>query len=200
MKKVCTILALALAVAGANAQSISVNFDVGILANNLGSPIADGSLLQVIASSDATFADPTDSAFVGGNDLLIYSLAFDSSTTGTPGIASFAMNIALSQFAVAGQNLMIRWYPTLSTQSSAPGFNTFYGEFSVIQDSSWVAPSAGNTIGLQLLTMSTGGGALADAVGYASKVTPVPEPATYAALIGALALGFVAYRRRQLAA
>lgn len=34
----------------------------------------------------------------------------------------------------------------------------------------------------------------------ASVGAPIPEPSTYVAIIGALALGFVAYRRRQLAA
>jgi hypothetical protein len=30
-----------------------------------------------------------------------------------------------------------------------------------------------------------------------ASVTAVPEPSTYAAIFGALALGFVAYRRRR---
>jgi hypothetical protein len=49
--------------------------------------------------------------------------------------------------------------------------------------------------GAQLSAITINGvGAQIDSSGF---VTPVPEPGTYAALAGAMALGFVAYRRRR---
>lgn len=196
MKKISSILALCALVVTAHAQStITINFDVGVLANNSGIPVADGSLLQIIASPDVVFDAPSDASFITGNDLLIYSWAFDSATSGMNGVATFEMNVNLSQFPVVGHYLAVRWYPTLSSQSIAPGFNTFYGEYGYVQDSSWVAPAAGNIIGLQMITVALGG-SVADSLGQAALQTPIPEPSTYAAIFGALALGFVAYRRR----
>lgn len=183
------------------AQTVTLDFTIGVLSISGGSTaISDGSLLQVIASPDATFADPTSTAFTGGNDVLVFSKAFDSLTSGQSGAMLFTQQVSLSTSAIAGYDLMIRWFPTLTTSSTAPGDGTSYGEYGFNQDNTWVAPSAGNTLSYSLVTLSFGG-SLANTVGSAMLSTPaVPEPSTYAQFaLGLGALGLIAYRRRKVA-
>ena len=178
--------------------TVIINFDVGVLANASGStPVADGSLIQIIASSDNVFAAPTAGAFIGGNDVLLFSGSFDSSTTSVTG----AMSISLSNLTLAqGTNLLARWFPTLTTASLTPGAGTAYGQYGSLTDVSWVSPADGTTANPQMLTSSSGFGSAANSNGYAIlTVAAVPEPSTYAALFGAAALGLVAWRRRHTA-
>lgn len=196
MKSILSTLAVCAFAAAASAQTITLTFGVGVLADSSGTPLSDGRLIQVIASPDTIFGAPDELSFVTGNDVLLYSGGFDSSLFGVEGITSFAAVVDLAQAPVVGYNLAIRWFPTLTEQALSPGFATFYGEYGFNQDSSWVAPAAGNTISLEMLTQSTTIGNVPDVLGYAVQQTPIPEPSTYAAIFGALALGFVAYRRR----
>lgn len=200
MKKLLLALLVLATSSFAHAQTVTMDFTVGVLTNQLGATMPNGGLFQVIASSDAVFDSPTPESFVGGNDILVYSGTFDSATTGVDGAAAFLVSdVLLSQFPIAQANLLVRWFPSLTTNSINPGYATFYGQFGVMNDPTWVAPAAGGALSYSMLTLSAGG-ALAEAVGQAALQTAVPEPATYGAIIGALALGFVAYRRRQLAA
>lgn len=180
------------------AQTITLDFTVGVLSNSTGAaPLADGALFQVIASNDNVFTAPTTSSFVGGDDVVLWTGAFDSTTTGLTG----AMNLVLagvSSATYSGDYLLVRWFPTLTSVAVTPGVTT-YGQFGYPNDVSWFAPAAGNTVSYSMVTIGAGG-ALADSVGMASYATAVPEPSTYAALLGISVLGLVAYRRRLLVA
>lgn len=177
MKKIFATLTLCVVTTLVSAQSFTLSMDLGVLKDSSGNILNNQSLLQVIASPDAIFGDPTDSSFLAGNDVLLYAWGFDSATTGEPGVASFSFQVDLTQFAVTGYNLAVRWFPTLTTSDIAPGFATFYGEYGFNQDATWVAPAQGNTINLQLLTAALGG-PVADALGQAASQTPIPEPST----------------------
>ncbi len=173
-----------------------MTFGIGVLSDQNGAPIPDGALFQIIASADTVFDAPTPTSFFGGNDILVFSGAFDSSSGFGLGTAFLSFtDVPLATYPIAQSNLIIRWFPTLSAQSAAPGFATFYGEYGFTQDSSWVAPAPGSSLMYEFVTVAAGG-TIADAVGRATLQTAIPEPSTYAAIFGALALGFVAYRRR----
>jgi len=196
--------------------TVTIDFLLGQISDNTGAAVADGSLLQVIASYDSTtFAPPTAGSFLGGStdETVLWQGAFDSATTGIPG----AMTLSLASLPVyssagtpgnfylsAGESVIVRWYPALSGTSvpAGPGTAAFgqYGYTSLagaLLDSSWVVPSAGSTVNLSLVTASAGG-ALPNADGYATNTVPVPEPAATVALLGAAALllGLCARHRR----
>lgn len=177
---------------------VTIDFTIGILADASGSaPLGNGPLIQIIGSSDNSFAAPTAGAFTGGNDVLLFSGSFDITTSAnTPG----AMLLSLNNISLAANtNLLVRWFPTLTIGASAPGGSTPYGQYGSLTDVAWVSPSNGQTVAIGFLTLSAGG-STADSAGFASlTTTAIPEPSTYAAILGALALGFVAYRRRQAA-
>jgi hypothetical protein len=197
MRRFPLLLALLLPAAGLRAQTITIDFSLGILSNATGTALADGALVQIIASPDATFAAPTGTTFVGGGDILVTSLGLDSATSGTAGATVITLtNLSLTTTPVAGYNLLARWFPTLTTASSTPGYGTAYGQWGFPNDATWVAPAAGLTSSYSFLT-ATAGGPNADTLGRASLSTPaVPEPSTYAAIAGALVLVAAWSRRR----
>jgi hypothetical protein len=102
----------------------------------------------------------------------------------------------------AGDLLLVRWYPTLTTASTQPGPGTTYGEFrtNAIESGStinWTVPADGTNNNLSFLT-ATYGGAEPDAAGRASlTVSAVPEPSSYiSAVLGLAGLGVTILRRR----
>lgn len=193
MKKIL-ISALLLGATVVAQANVTIDFTVGILNDASGStPVADGSLIQLIGSVDNAFAAPTPGAFIGGNDVLLFSANFNSSTSGTPGAMLFSLtNVSLA----AGTNLLLRWFPTLTNAAGSPGFSTAYGQYGSLTDVAWVSPSDGQTVSIDFLTIAAGG-STANSAGHAGLTTAaIPEPSTYAAIFGALVLGLAAYRRR----
>ncbi|HEY8903416.1 MAG TPA: hypothetical protein VIM48_06895 [Chthoniobacterales bacterium] len=207
MKKALLAIAFAgLAVAQLRADTIKIDFSLGILSNSLGNPITDGSLIQIIAApTSSTFASPTATDFLGGSsdEYLVYSGAFDSTTTGISGAETFTANIDLATYPIAGDALIVRWYPSLTTSSSAPGLTT-YGQFgypnnpsSLDSTNTWIAPSGGGSVSFSFLTTGAGG-PYPNSMGNASlTVSAVPEPSNYVVIIGisAVLIG-LRYRRR----
>ena len=177
-----------------NAQTITIDFTVGVLTNSTGSAaVADGSLFQVIASNDSVFTAPTTDSFIGGDDVIAWSGAFDSSTIGLAGAMSVVLsNISASTYS--GDRLLVRWFPTLNSSALSPGVAS-YGEYGFPNDASWFAPAAGGTQSYSMVTVSAGG-ALSDTLGQAVYATAVPEPSTYALIAGLLSLGAIFWRRR----
>jgi hypothetical protein len=185
--------------------TVTIDFQVGVLANSDGSvPIADGMLVQLIAApTTGGFMAPTPTTFISGSEIMLWTGAFDSSTTGFNGVMDIAPAPISISTLPAGWALMVQWFPTLGSAAGAPGNSTAYGQYSTINDGTWVSPADAAVVTFTFLTLSgTGGnGTSADSLGFATSTTaPIPEPSTYAAILGAMALGFVAYRRRMCAA
>jgi len=166
-------------------------------------PMADGMLIQLLASTtDAAFAAPTATSFVGGSvdDVVQASYAMSSATaSGFPGGHIQAITLTFAGNFNAGDALLLRWWPTLAANASIPGVNTPYGEFRSDQvengsQVSWFAPSDGANVQLKFLDAAAGG-TRPDSAGRASLVTAVPEP-TGMGLILVGGLGFAARRRR----
>lgn len=207
MKKVFA-LSLILGLATLARATVTIDFTVGILTGSDGvTPISDGSLIQLIAApTTGGLVAPTATAFTSGSEVLLWSGAFNSATTGTTG----SMDIAPGPLTItAGWAFMVQWFPTLTTAASAPGNSTPYGQYkgqfspdgSIVGDLAWTAPADGSTVSYNFLTVSSGAGSIANSAAAATQSTaPIPEPSTYAAIFGVCALGLAAYRRRQQAA
>jgi hypothetical protein len=202
VKKLLACLALTIAVVSSLRASISLDVSSGILTNSDGSVVVtDGKLFQIIASPDAVFSAPTTTSFLGNgsNDIVLWSGALNSSTNdNTPGSMVVSLsNIDLSTYPVANDYIIIRWFPSLDANASTPGTTT-YGEygFGYTGGSSWKLGASGS-YSLSLVTTSAGGSS-ANSLGYASKITAVPEPSSYAVLVGLFSLGlFVWHGRRK---
>ena len=193
MKKVI-LTTLSAFLLGTIAQaSVSVSLDIGTLYGTSTSSIfPDGGLVQLIASPlDSNFLAPTPGNFVNGDDIVLASFGLDSATAG--GISGANSNVNVINFSGdlgVGDGLALRWYPTLKVDSPVVAGNR-YGQFT---DSSWVLPSDGGSIGLQFLNVASGAGTFANSLAV-STGTVVPEPSTYAAILGLATLGLVGFRR-----
>lgn len=168
--------------------SILMDFNIGVLRDSTGQPLRDGSLIQIIASPDVAFSQPTSASFLGqsSNDILLWSTWLDSPTTGVSGAAMISLPlIDLNTSPVANNFIVIRWFPTLTTNSSAPGFST-YGEYgygypidATPDNPAWVVGEAGSYISYEFQTTSYFG-SIPDSLGLASKsIVPIPEPHGY---------------------
>lgn len=190
MKRILLTITLLVTALAARAQTtLTIDITLGELRTSGGSPIANNSLLQLIASSDTTFAAPTSTSFVSGNDTLVASLAFDSSTYfDLAGYMQLTQIVNVGTTPITGQYLLVRWFPALTTLSSTPGAGAAYGQYGYPNSTQWVAPSAGGTLTLDATSIPAPNA-------NASLTTPIPEPSTYAALAGLLALTFAAARR-----
>jgi hypothetical protein len=182
MKRLFLILLLAACCATLHA-SVTIDLSAGQLLTSAGAPLADGSLIQLLASTDNSFTAPSATSFTGGagDDIVLASFALDSSTSGVSGDFEHIIQLTLSSGLNAGDQLLLRWYPALTTASSAPGSGTSYGQFrtdSVVDGSNiaWVTPGDGATDSLVFSTSSQGG-SQPDSAGEATQTTPGSTPA-----------------------
>ncbi len=198
MKLRLAVLALLVTSISAHA-TITINLGVDKLFQSNGTtPIPTGSLLQlVVSTTDNVFTLPTAGSFVGGSadDIVLASFACQSNGSfGGPIVFSLSGNLN------AGDQIMLRWFPTLTISSSSPGAGTSFGQFRTdnIESASniaWVVPADGSTVSLNFLDIA-GGGTEPNSAGTASLVTAaIPEPSSVAlAIFGGGAL-FAALRR-----
>ena len=205
----CCLLSSAAAV---YADTSSASLDAGILRNTLGTAVVpNGALLQVIVSPSGTFSAPTSSSYVTGDNILIGSYAMNSN--GGAGETLQTVNFTLSATVVAGESVLLRFYPslTLANMPTAPTLSTTYGqvrsstiEFGGTKDpteTAWVVPSASKAVDFNYITSDNGGTAAytpasADATQTVLIGVVVPEPSTYA-LLGCGFLGWVSSQRRR---
>ncbi len=204
MKKQVILTLSLLAVTGLFSSSsvqgaVAVNISAGQLLQADGTtPMQDGRLVQLIATTAASFTNPTATSFTGGasTDTVVTSFALDSTTAGVAG--SF-FNSGIDVTAYIGQKLLLRWYPTLNATSPLLAAGVGYGEFrtDLLPDgstSAWVVPSNGSK-DLNFLT-TTVGGSQPNSAGRANSTIPVPEPSTFA-LLALTTVGYAMLRRHR---
>ncbi len=81
---------------------VTIDISLGELRDAGNSPLANGALLQLIASPDDTFTSPTGTSFVAGNDLVVATLALDSSTYfDLPGYTQLNQIVNLTTYPIA---------------------------------------------------------------------------------------------------
>ena len=210
IKPFLTLVCL-LYVIGSAQATISINGDFGILKTANGAAVVpQGGLLQLIATpsgSISNFSAPTAGSFVSGDNIIVasFSMNYNSGVTGET--TNLLTNITLQNTGAssptmfdAGDPLLLRWYPTLTTASTAPGAGATYGQFRTDTagdgGNAWITPANGtNNYAITLITVSDGG-MQANTAGYANSVV-VPEPSTAAISgVGAFALLGLALRSR----
>jgi hypothetical protein len=185
---------LSLSTVRATDEQTTLTLTLGILTDINSNPVADGSLLQIIASPDGTFSTPTTDSFLGfgSNNILLWSGGFSSVNTGIAGSTQQDVTINLTQNPVTNYAFVVRWYPSLTTSDTTPGA-TLYGEFGHPTDASWVIGANGASTPYSFLTQSADSSSpYPDSFGQASNtVSAVPEPSSYAILIGLFSLGMM---------
>ena len=219
MKQLSLIFVGLIAAAGMAQATVTLDLDAGVLSTHNTSttntpnsqPLTSG-LLQLIAYDSATgnFTPPTATSFVGGdtaNEQVIATFSFQQGGSGyvTGETANNSIMFSYAGSFQAGDELLLRWYPTLTTAATAPGAGTTYGQYRSNSGENggiaWFGPADGTyTVpnGLNFLTTSAGG-SNSDTVGEAQyTVSGVPEPSSMI-LFGCAALGIlgVPYLRRQ---
>ena len=203
MKNVC-FFAIALFATPLSA-SVAFDFYIGKLTDKDGAFLPEGGLVQIIgvAVGASGFSSPTAESFLGENEFLLAS--FDVNLDqggGEPGSVIYSLStINLAGPIQSGAALTLRWWPTLTLSSVAPGEGTFYGEGNPLyltgygSFSDWAIPTDGQMINLSYMTESLGGNVTLDAAKASYQV--IPEPSTYA-LGGSMLLGaLIAIRRRR---
>jgi hypothetical protein len=186
--------------------SVTLDLLAGQLLTSSSAAIPNGALIQLIASTDGTFGTPSATSFTGSDadDVVIATISENSSTFESGGFSQ-TLHITLTGNGTApdvGSLLELRWWPTLTTSSSAPGAGTQYGQFrtAAVENGSniaWVMPADGSSDSLNFETQQVGG-TEPNSAGIANMtVAAVPEPSTIACMLGAGALGATMIRRRR---
>ncbi len=211
MKKKSLLFFAAVGLAPALSATVTVEFLVGkLLAADAVNTAPENSLIQILAMTlGAGFEDPTAVSFTGGNNnsRVLYSFGLDSSTTGISGTFNYLppSSLSLTGGLATGNQLLVRWFPTLDINSAAPGLGTKYGQYRtdlIFDDtdgsgSGWVLPAEGESKTLRFLTLSEGG-SVANAAGVANRtVTVVPESDYAVAGLATLATAALVRRRRK---
>ena len=188
----------------AQAGTVSIEVNAGILSNATGTPLPDSGLLQLVVSQSGTFTAPTANSFVTGDNYIAYQFAVNGSTTsGTTGETDTTFTLNLSSDIVANEAAILRWFPGLTLASTSPGTtDTTYGQFRSnnsegFGDSPWYIPASRAATFAFTTTSSDEGGPYADSVGEAqnpiSMGAAAPEPST-CALLGSAVIGLAVIR------
>jgi hypothetical protein len=120
-----------------SAVNLQVGFDFLTLSDG-STPVPNGTLVQLIASTGNTTRDaPTSSSFVGGDDVLLgFAEANDfgvpnAVATGSGLVSTGLFNLdglappATYVGVTSGDTLFLRWWPTLTSAAAAPGTASF---------------------------------------------------------------------------
>ena len=195
--------------------SVNIEIDAGLLETALGtSTIPANGLLQLITTpsgSPANFSAPTATSFTSGDNVVLESFAANFKSSGVTGEIDNTFTITLQNTGAStpttfdqGDPLLLRWYPSLTTSSTAPGLGTTYGQFTSttgetvgsVSGSAWATPADSQSITLLFITQNDGG-SYANTLGQANNmVNAVPEPSTYF-MVGFIALGVAGAARWQ---
>jgi len=163
-----------------------------------------GGLLQLIVSStDNVFTAPTAGSFTGNStdDVVLASFVLNMGL-GSPGTFAQPINFAFTGNIGPGDQILLRWFPTLTLANTTPPAGAPYGQFRTdlienFSDINWTIPNDGALVALNFLTMAQGGTRM-EIEGVANMMVAIPEPSTVA-LVGLSVIGLAAYSRRRKA-
>jgi len=172
----------------ATAGNLSSSIFDGPTGSNL-APVGTLGLLIVDTEGDGislfTAAPIDDETFFNGTDDYIGGIASSSEFFGTASVA-FSNEEVSNPLLSAGDEFYIAWFPGIAASATELTSGADYG---LVRGSDWVLAASGS-----VTEGSVTGGNTIFSVGGAIAV---PEPSTYAAILGFLAFGFVAYKRRR---
>ena len=175
-----------------------------------------GGLMLIIANDgESTFQPAAANEYVTGDNFIVGAFAmadnagsgFPNEVTGNLGPYSYSgSGGSLAQ----GDELALRWFPDLTlteyNNGQLPAAGDHYGTYSAGSTTpadggnAWVVPSdTGTTLDLDFYTSDSGGGGNeAPSAGFASStIAAVPEPTSFAFMLGSIAVGAVFLRRRK---
>ena len=185
-------LGLALLTCG-RAQFVTINFGGTNFLDGSSTTVPDGRLVLLLANTGgAGFAQLQAGSLNVGSILNgTYQVLARAAVDNGIGTTGSANNIQLGGATFpnlsTGDQLAVVWFPTLSAASDFSVISgASYGLYTVNSSSAWEVPAAGSNI-----TLTVPGGQVAN------LVTAIPEPATYAIVVGLATLGVATMRRRK---
>jgi hypothetical protein len=165
--------------------------------DGMGNPVADNQLVLLIANESGSTGfntlmagSITPGGFLDGSyQILDIQGTFNFGTPGSLGNEIQLNYTGTYQNLQAGDQLAVVWFTDVSSNSTVLTAGNIYGLYTE-NDATWQAPSANGEADLTI----PGG---QDANMTTTSLSAVPEPSTYALIVGAAALLFAAWRRRQ---
>lgn len=157
--------------------------------------VSGGALTTSVAATtvggDLTFSSGTIA--LNGPSAGSLTLAAGKTFTMSGGTLNLTLGAAFDQIVSAGSAALSLSGGTISFDTSGAGFSyaSSYRIFSGFASTSF------GSVSLSGYDTSGYTGAISDAGMLTFSATAIPEPSTYAALVGALALGFAEWRRRR---
>lgn len=206
----CAAMGL-LAFSFAQAQTVTINLTASRLYDSSGTMLNTGGLVLLVADTShngfGSFLSGSSlsaGSFLNVDDQILGFTTILGNGTGTAFSSFASIPLASSPYTnlTTGDPLAVVWFSTLTGSSTTLAVGNSYGLFSSTSLSTdgdpWATPADGATIDLVFKTLLAGG-THAESEAYAAyTVSAIPEPSTYAAIVGSLILG-VAFRRRRKA-
>lgn len=199
---------LVLLASAAKAQTFSIDFQAGVLTDRFGDPLSDGRLVLLVADTGNDGFGPLLSgralhtgSFLNSDDQILFGTSIDSDSFGAGSIVGSATGLKFSDFPslTVGRSLALIWFSSATSESLSGGeeYGLFTGGLTPLAGNPWAVPAQGALIELSFLTDAVDEGVYSSLLGQTSHtVSAIPEPSTYAVLLGLAVLGFAAYRRR----
>jgi len=161
---------------------VVVAIEGGLVYDNNGVPLANGTLMYMIVAPDNNFAPLQPGEFVSGTNIFVGSWQTDDNVA--VGGFSALLNFNLTGGLATGQPFGMIWFPNRSdTSLPGPMGGEAYGFYT---HTDWILPPDGHTVSFGFETVSVGG-SIPDAVGFAN-LTVIPEPSTAVLLLAGLGL------------
>ncbi len=184
--------------------TVTINLEAAVLFQSDGTTaIPMDSLIQLVASTtDSAVTLPSTTSFTGGSADDVILASFGSNNAGGPGSFLQPIIFSLTGNLNTGDELMLRWWPSLTVSSSTPGTGATFGQFrtDAVENGSniaWVVPADGSTVDLNFKDLAFGGTEPNSAGTASFSTTAVPETSTVlcAGLCAVLLLAHAARRR-----
>ncbi len=172
-----------------SARAATIEVDALVLGDELGVAVPTGQGLGIVVLdvADDGFGGPTATSFSSGvDDLVLGSFDLTGGTVEAGHFQQLISGITYANGRGSGDDVILYWFPHLSTSATQPGFSE---EFGAVRNPDWVLPPAENdTVGL-------GFDSIGQVIPAFLQTEPIPEP-TSALLVGLGMLSFAIIRRR----